>query len=164
MQMRQPTLLQVTDDHFSWLLGERGPPDDGLTEPPGGIDGKVVLAMLRSLTARLHRAGCHSHWLVVDNGEVVGLCGFKRPPSPRGEVEIGYGIAESRRRLGYATAAVALMVARSSRDGVSMLSAETTSANIASQLVLERNGFDRVGARYDDEDGALVLWTKAVSA
>lgn len=162
--MRHPTLVQITDAHFAWLLGERPVPDDGLREAPGGVDAKAVLASLRTLAARLHHAGCHAHWLIVDAGEVVGLCGFKRPPNPAGAVEIGYGIAESRRRLGYATAAVALILARSAQDGVSLFTAETASSNIASQRVLERNGFDRVGARYDDEDGALILWTKPTSA
>lgn len=152
-------LHEVTDDHFAWLLGER-PAPDGLTEPPGGVDEKFVVSLLRDLTAALHQAGCRSHWLVVDGREVVGLCGFKRPPSSSGEAEIGYGIAESRRSRGYATRAVALMLAEGRKEGASTLVAETAISNPASQLVLERNGFDRIGARSDPEDGNLIIWAR----
>jgi len=41
---------------------------------------------------------------------------------------------------------------------VSALTAETGIANIASQQVLSRNGFLRVGERVDDEDGPLICW------
>ncbi len=156
-------LHEVRDDHFAWLLGERSAPD-GLAEPPGGVDEKFVISLVRGLTATLHKAGCHSHWLIVDGEEVVGLCGFKGPPSPSGEAEIGYGIAESRRGRGYATWAVALMLERGPREGASTLTAETATSNPASQLVLERNGFKQVGARNDLEDGDLIVWANTLPA
>ncbi len=154
-------LQEATDDHFAWLLGERLAPD-GLTEAPGGVDERFVISLLRDLTATLRRTGCRSHWLIVDGGEVVGLCGFKRPPSSSGEAEIGYGVAKSRRGRGYATQAVALMLNKGRQEGASTLVAETAIFNPASQLVLERNGFDPAGTRHDSEDGDLILWAKAV--
>lgn len=160
--IRDPKLLEVTDDHFAWLLGERDPPE-GLTEAAGGIDDKSVILLLRGLVARLHRADCHYHWLIVDDMEVVGICGFKRPPNPAGEAEIGYGVAKSRCRLGYANRAVALMIVHSIEEGLSVLTAETTASNIASQIVLNRNRFAHVGRRHDEEDGEIILWAKSLS-
>ena len=128
-------LQEVTDSHFAWLLGERPAPDE-LTQAPGGVDEKCVISLLRDLTADLHRAGCRSHWLIVDGVEVVGLCGFKRPPDPSGEAEIGYDVAESRRNRGYATRAVGLMLHRGRQEGASTLVAETAISNLASQRVL----------------------------
>ena len=154
-------LHEVADDHFAWLLGER-PAPDGLKEPPGGVDERSVIVLLRRLTASLHQDGCRSHWLIADDAEVVGLCGFKRPPGASGEAEIGYGVAESRRGRGYATRAVALMLERGRQEGASSLVAETAISNPASQRVLERNGFDRTGTRHDPEDGDLVLWVKTL--
>jgi RimJ/RimL family protein N-acetyltransferase len=159
--MSDVRLHEVTDEHFAWLLGERDPPD-GLTEAPGGVDERFIVSLLRDLTASLHRVGCHGHWLIVIGKEVVGLCGFKRPPSTPGETEIGYGVAESRRGKGYASQAVALMLGRGRQEGASTLVAETAICNPASQLVLERNGFSRTGTRYDVEDGELILWAKDV--
>jgi RimJ/RimL family protein N-acetyltransferase len=155
-------LLTATDDHFAWFLGQSAPPD-GMREPPGGIDDVDVLKMLRRATARLNTAGCQASWLIVDQDEVVGLCGFKRAPDANGFAEIGYGVAESRRRRGYATAAVDLLIKDVAKTKVaSRLLAQTAKANIASQRVLEGNGFSVVGATEDAEEGALIIWTRAV--
>ena len=156
-------LHEVTDPHFAWLLGECDTPD-GLIEAPGGVDERAVISMLRDLTASLHQVGCQSHWLIVVEREVVGLCGFKRPPTSTGEAEIGYGIARSRRGMGYASQAIALMVNRARQEGVVKLVAETATSNHASQVVLEKNGFSRIGMRHDIEDGELILWSTSLSA
>ena len=72
----------------------------------------------------------------------------------------GYGIAESRRGRGHASAAVGLVlaIARSRRW---TLTAETSPTNPASAKVLERNGFERVGERVDDDEGPLHSWRAA---
>jgi RimJ/RimL family protein N-acetyltransferase len=41
---------------------------------------------------------------------------------------------------------------------VALVSAETRVDNIASQRVLERNGFVQIGERVDAEDGPLICW------
>lgn len=41
---------------------------------------------------------------------------------------------------------------------MALLSAETGVGNIASQRVLERNGFIRTGERIDAEEGPLICW------
>lgn len=41
---------------------------------------------------------------------------------------------------------------------VALVSSETGVDNIASQRVLERNGFIRIGERIDAEDGPLICW------
>jgi len=120
--------------------------------------------VIRHLVANLHSAGCRSHWLIVDGIEVVGLCGFKRPPDPSGTAEIGYGVATSRRGRGFATQAVALMLDKTCDiESVLRLTAETAEANLASQVVLEQNGFSRTGRRHDVEDGDLIQWMRTVS-
>jgi RimJ/RimL family protein N-acetyltransferase len=76
-------------------------------------------------------------------------------------VEIGYGVAPSRRGLGVAGRAIAEVVAWARRDPrAEALSAETSTTNLASQAVLTRNGFLRVGERIDEEDGPLILWRR----
>ncbi len=155
-------LLEATDQHFAWLLGEAEAPD-GLHQPPGGIDEDSVLRIVRGLVEGLHQAGCRSHWLIVNGSEAVGSCGLKYPPSPSGTAEIGYGVAASRQRRGLAAEAVSLMLEEVARiGGVSVLSAETAEDNLASQRVLERNGFSRTGTRIDAEDGKLVCWEKSL--
>ena len=96
---------------------------------------------------------------MVADGELVGLCGYVRAPNTDGEVEIGYGVAASRRNLGHATRAVAAMLDVAAKDPkVKTVTAMTAVANIASHRTLERNGFIRVGTDFDPEDGELICW------
>ena len=156
-------LLTATDEHFAWLLGKAKAPD-GLAQPPGGVDDESVIKLLRRVTAMLHSADCRSHWLIVHESEVVGLCGFKRPPDAAGAAEIGYGVAATRRGQGFATRAVALMVSEAQRDSkVLRLLAETAEDNHPSQSVLASNGFVETGRRQDIEDGRLILWAKSLT-
>jgi RimJ/RimL family protein N-acetyltransferase len=135
-----------------------------LTAPASGLDEEGVLVWVRSLAARLHAAGLPASWLVADAFEVVGMCSFKDPPDGEGSVEIGYSVAPARRGRGYATAAVALVCVEALRLGrLRALRAETSVFNPASHRVLERNGFERVGAREDAEEGPLLLWRKGLA-
>jgi RimJ/RimL family protein N-acetyltransferase len=149
-------LLAAADAHFAWMLTGEGS-FDGLRLPAGGVDQPGVLKYLRRL------AGALGSWLVIEDGEVAGLCGHKHAPTADGAVEIGYGIAAARRGRGLATRAVAAMLDLAAEDPrIRALTAETAADNIASQRVLEKNGFIRVGTRVDPEDGALILWRSGV--
>ena len=118
-----------------------------------------VLRLLRGMTKRLEDAGCRGSWLIVAGSEVVGLCGYKQPPSQDGKVEIGYGIAMGRRDRGHASRAVAAMLDHARRDpAISAVVAATAVANVVSQRVLERNGFAQTGTSYDPDDGELIWW------
>jgi len=75
-------------------------------------------------------------------GTRVGHVGFHGRPDERGRVRIGYAIALGARGRGYATEAVGWIVAWSDRHGdVTVLEADTDEGNLASQRVLEVNGF-----------------------
>jgi RimJ/RimL family protein N-acetyltransferase len=154
------TLTPARDDHFAWLLGEAGAPD-GLTMAEGGVEAAEVLAWLRETAAALEVRGVSGSWLIVEAGEVVGLCSCKGPPDPWGGVEIGYGVAASRRCQGHASRALRLAVLRIAASGaVRRIRAETRPDNPASARVLLRNGFMRTGARLDPEDGVVWLWER----
>jgi RimJ/RimL family protein N-acetyltransferase len=100
--------------------------------------------------------------MIVSSDEVVGLCGYHRPPAG-GEVEIGYGVAESRRGRGHATRAVEAMATEAAAAGIHVLFAETSIENPASGRVLEKNGFTREGTRIDAEDGEVQAWRKRLA-
>ncbi len=74
---------------------------------------------------------------------IVGGIGFHGPPDDDGRVEIGYGIVPSRRRNGYATQALVLLIDQANALGAKVLTAETELENHPSQAVLERAGFSR---------------------
>jgi ribosomal protein S18 acetylase RimI-like enzyme len=153
----ETALVEAGDADFAAML--RGVPIEcRYALPPGGVDDLIVLGHVRAIATRLRVAGCRGAWMVVAGGEVVGLCGYKHVPTGSGRVEIGYGIAATRRRRGHATRAVAAMLETARRDGVRVVLAETVVDNLASQRVLEHNGFERAGTRTDPEDGELILW------
>ena len=148
------SLVAATDAHFAWLLDEADAPDQ-LRLPPSGIDQPWVYRWLR---ATLPTLGEHGSWLMVADGEAVGLCSYKAPPDPQGAVEIGYGVALERRRRGYATQAVTRLVEAARGDErVRALTAETALDNVPSQRVLEANGFVQTGRGMDD-DGETIVW------
>lgn len=75
---------------------------------------------------------------------LVGLGGFKGLPAG-GQAELGYSVVGTRQRRGYATEAVAGLVAWAFARGVETVVAHTLPDLAPSIKVLERNGFVLVG-------------------
>ena len=151
-------ILETTeDDYVRFVLGA-APRHFQLADT--AISSPDILKMLADVASRVWAGFSPASWLILEGGELVGLCAITRPPKD-GCVDIGYGIAPSRRGLGYATRAVG-EIARwaSDRADIVALTAETSTANLASQRVLEANGFVRTGERVDDEDGQLICWRR----
>jgi RimJ/RimL family protein N-acetyltransferase len=157
-------LVEADDGHFAWMLeGESAGSRFGLTLPPGGVDSTSTLELLRKMTRKLLDEYGRGTWLVVEGTEVVGLCGFKQPPDEKGAVEIGYGIAASRRGMGLATLAVAeLLELTTAEASIRVILAETSHANRSSQRVLEKAGFEPFETRIDKEDGEIVRWKRSL--
>ena len=156
-------LVAALDAHFAWMLAPPGPASfDGLMQPEGGVDTADIISLLQGIANDHHAHAAHGMWLIVQGREVAGLCGYLARPS-QGSVEIGYGIAASCRRRGLATQAVAELLRQAARDGIGIIRAATAVANVASQLVLQRNGFSVCGERVDPEDGAVFDWHLPVS-
>lgn len=156
-------LLEAEDKHFAWMLG--GPaPEGGLSLPAGGVDAPSVLEMVRRMAGAVRATYGSGCWMIVVDNEVVGLCSYKGPPDRDGVVEIGYGVAPSRRERGYATRAVAQLLKLAALDGaIWSVVAETMTENLASQRVLEGNGFVMEAKRIDPEDGEVILWRRDLS-
>jgi len=78
--------------------------------------------------------------------ELVGICGFKGRPDASGSVEIGYSVLAEHRRRGYATEAVACLVAWAFlHHNVTEVTAETFPHLSQSIQVLKKNGFELTG-------------------
>ena len=123
--------------------------------PPDFIISAAIEALRRGEDPRWY-----SFYVFVDaaDGAIAGSGGFKGAPVS-GEVEIGYGVAEVRRGMGLATAAVRelLGVVRADTE-VSAVLAETARNNSAPGRVVEKTGFVWTGERHTAEDGQLDLW------
>ena len=74
------------------------------------------------------------------SGLAVGGIGFFGSPDAEGAVEFGYGLVAAARGRGFATEAVQALAAIAAVHGASLLRADTTPGNAASQRVLIKAG------------------------
>ena len=117
--------------------------------------------------ALLQSADTDSPWITgfiivrKNDGNEVGQCGFKGPPTSDGTVEIAYGIATEMQGRGYATeAARALTSFAFQHKEVQLVLAHTLPEQNASTRILTKCGFDHVGEIIDPEDGLVWRWEK----
>lgn len=112
------------------------------------------------LAADPDQSGFAGYYLIGD-GQLVGTCGFKGPPDANGQVEVGYSVIAPRRRRGYASGAVALLVEKAFADPrTTAILGETLADGAASEGVLRRCGFEFVGTRTDDQDGKVMRFER----
>jgi len=96
-----------------------------------------------------------------DSGAVIGGGGFKGAPDAEGVVEIAYGIDPAHQGRGYATeAAKALVAFAFGSDLVRVVRAHTKQGNTASERVLAKCGFERIGEVIEPEDGQVWRWER----
>ena len=102
--------------------------------------------MLRGSLDHPEDWGWYALWLIVrKDGKCIGNLSFKGSPE-EGLVELGYGIHEAYRNLGYATEAVETILGWAfDQPGVTSVAAETEKDNAASRRVLEKCGFAPAG-------------------
>lgn len=155
-------IAEMTADDFALLVAGKAPANlrlDSEVElaPP------MVLEMLAGLASTIAERFAPSAWMLTEGDEIVGLMSVTRLPAP-GEIHIGYGVAPTWQGRGVATRAVTDLLAWARDDArVQRVSAETSVDNVASQRVLERNGFAKIGGRVDPEDGPLICWQIATA-
>lgn len=94
-----------------------------------------------------YSAGTAAPYAILDRGEVVGritVTNIVRGPFRSGS--LGYWVGEAYNGRGLASAAVAEVAGRAFGElGLHRLQADTLVHNVASQRVLQRNGFVRIG-------------------
>jgi RimJ/RimL family protein N-acetyltransferase len=92
---------------------------------------------------RMAAAGGADAWLVTLDGVVIGDCGTHGPPDAEGDVEVGFGLAESQRGRGHGSeVAAGLSAWLLRRPGVRRVVArEVLADNVPSRRALERAGF-----------------------
>jgi len=97
----------------------------------------------------------HGFHVVDDTGATVGLGAFKGPPVD-GVVEIAYAIEPDQQGKGHATAAARALAEFAFASGqVRVVCAHTLPDGIASQRVLLKSGFEKIGEVVDPEDGLV---------
>lgn len=148
------------------LARNETPPHLGCTV----IDGALPPAFVAARALQQWQAGTPPRWcstfytLRRADQVIVGACGFKFPPHG-GRVEIGYGIAERCRGLGYGRQAVAELLTRAFDVGepcaapaVREVLAQVNPDNGPSTRVVRSLGFQNEGLANDAEGELLVQW------
>ncbi len=156
LEIRSPRLillLQTPAEAIAWV--ESLPPEVRAEVSPAWIE-------------RVRNTEPGDFWslgfqMQLHDGQTVGGCAFKGPPDGEGAVELGYGIEPEFQGQGYATEAVEVLVAfAASKQGVRKVRAHTKPENGASQRVLTKCGFDRLGMVEEPEDGLVERWERPV--
>lgn len=108
-------------------------------------------AFVRRVTENWDNGGSFSYWIREDeSGQLVGGAGLHPRVGP-GAIEIGYWVAATRVRRGYASAATeALTTAAFGMSGVKRVEVHCDEANVASASVPRRLGY-RLDRVVDDE-------------
>lgn len=156
------TIFPLTAEQVRLHVAGNNQLETALGLPPGQRD---VTEPLRSilLTFTIPRLAdrrlnplFHTLWVAVDRqtGQIVADAKFKGEPD-NGAVEIGYGTYPAFGRQGYMTEIVGGLVRwAGAQPGVRRVEAETAVENVASQKVLEKNGFRLFDRRED-----MLWWT-----
>lgn len=98
----------------------------------------------------------HTVWIAIDRQtrQIVADAKFKGEPDETGTVEIGYGTYPAFQRRGYMSEIVGGLVSWVSRQpDVRRVMADTDENNLASQRVLQKNGF-----LFVEEIEGLIWW------
>lgn len=126
-------------------------------EPMEGFFLDIVKGQLAKALADPENFIWLTFWLIVRKSDrvVVGSADFKAPPDENGAVELGYGLGDDFTGSGYMTETAGEMCAWAlAQASVNAVIAETERGNLASQHILERNGF----AVY--KEGETLWWRK----
>lgn len=122
--------------------------EQGLPPRPKGYFefGSFKMMMLEILEEQSDGT-CHMHLIRDTNGEMIGRINLHS--ITKGKVkaaELGYRIGQKEQGKGYASKSVNLLLQKAFDDyGLTCLKAGTSTENIGSQKVLEKNGFKRIG-------------------
>lgn len=147
-------LEEISGSALASALAVANPP----SWPPEENGPEIREWFRRELRAAPENAEWYAWYVIgmVDGVETLaGTCGYKGPPNGDGMVEIGYSIVPELRRRGFAAAAVRLLCEQARRRGVSIVLADTLPALVASQGVLIKTGFRRIGNVQDPDEGEV---------
>lgn len=143
------TLRPWAADDIAWIFDACQDPDiQNWTQIPVPYTARDAVALFElSRDARLAGTGAPMAIAVTETGELLGATGLTEIDWGEGRAEIGYWLARDVRGQGVMTT-VLPGVARWAHEvlGLSEVTARVAHGNVASERVLERCAFERVGA------------------
>lgn len=115
--------------------------------PEGYYDFESFEALMKEIMIEQQRGECHMCIVRDVLGKVVGRVNLHSIRDENGrKAELGYRIGKYEQGKGYASEAVRLILEEGiNKFRLSVIEAGAASGNLASQKVLQKNGFDQVG-------------------
>ncbi len=136
-------LVPLTEEDVQWLWKTY---NDRRVSRPALNTGVFSLEDEKKFVEGSYNKRKPSLLIVTKSGERVGVVGVNEYSENSRRMEIGYWIAPEHWGNGYATEAVSLFVDFLFREyGINKVEAKTLATNVASQRVLEKNGFKLEG-------------------
>src|SRR5262245_8503040 len=116
--------------------------------PPQYLDPPAIQFTLDRLNEHSYEDGWWMYFALLRQPRtLIGVAGYKGPPTANATVEIGYGIVAEEQRRGYATEAARALVAHAFEiRTIDKVLAETLPELVASIGVLHKCGFHLIGA------------------
>lgn len=104
-------------------------------------------------------------WIVLrESSEIVGSISFHAPPDESGMLEVGFGISEPQRNLGYGKEALLGMWTWAiTQPGVKALRYTVSADNKPSLAIINSFGFTHVGQQLDEIDGPEEIYEMSVT-
>ena len=156
------SLLPLSKIALEWLAASHVPEEFVSRAEPDSMPPAFVAARALRLESEGDPQAQPTSYLIVrdQDSSFVGACGYKTKPGA-GRVEVGYGVAQSARGQGAATAALNLLAELAFAAGASEVLAEIIPENIASIRVAQKAGFLQVGARLDEDNEYVTQWLRS---
>lgn len=159
------SLLQLSKTALEALAASRVP--DGLEDrvEQDSLPPAFVASRSLELAAAGHPPPWSTTFLIVniEDGRIVGGCGFKTVPQ-NGRVEVGFAVSPAAQGRGAASAALKMLLHRAFEAGATEVLAEVAPTNQASTRVVQKAGFEKVGAWVDHESEYVIQWVKRIGA
>jgi [ribosomal protein S5]-alanine N-acetyltransferase len=158
-------LLPLSKPQLEALANSIEPEELRSQAEPGAFPPSFVATRSLELLAQNPNGPWSSSYLIAstEDSRIVGACGFKALPN-LGRVEVGYGVSESARNNGAATAALNLLSQVAFEAGATEVLAEVSPTNFSSIRVVQKAGFLQVGSRTDEEGEHVIQWLKRSGA
>jgi ribosomal-protein-alanine N-acetyltransferase len=145
---------RLASDNFSFDIPEIGSVSFAAHWPGDALGMFTVLASSATDPVPYSYVGIERDTLAA-----VGMLGATSQVDANGAIEIGYGFGVAGR--GFASEAVEALVTKLlSSASIVAITANTAVGNLASQRVLEKNGFRQTGTSSNEEDGDLLVWMR----
>lgn len=119
-------------------------------------DTKKIMPVIRDKLSSQPGPDGFGTWLFIDkaNRTIIGDGGFKGAPDQNCKIDIGYGIIESKRRLGYALEAVSALIKWAfSQSSVKAITADCLKSNAPSRNLLRKIGMCEI-----NQDNELIYF------